>query len=241
MNTRAMTRRKFLASSAVASTMAVLPRRIFAGTKSPNEKLNIAGVGIGGMGAGNLANCESENIVALCDVDSDYAAKTFAKYPKAKQYKDFRVMLEKEKDIDAVIVATPDHSHAVIALAAMQSGKHVYVQKPMTYSIAEARTLTEAARKYKVMTQMGNQGHSGDGTRQICEWIEAGVIGSVREVHAWTNRPVWPQGIEGTRPSGAPAVPSTLDWDLWLGPAQYPAYHPDYLPVKWRAWGDVGP
>jgi predicted dehydrogenase len=240
MKTPGITRRRFLATSAVASTMAVLPRRILAGTKSPNEKLNIAGVGIGGMGANNLAACESENIVALCDVDTDYAAKTFAKYPKAKQYKDFRVMLEKQKDIDAVIVATPDHTHAVVALAAMQSGKHVYVQKPLTYSIAEARALTEAARKYNVMTQMGNQGHSGDGTRQICEWIRAGVIGNVREVHAWTNRPVWPQGIEVARPSDTPAVPATLDWDLWLGPAPYRPYHPDYLPIKWRAWWDFG-
>lgn len=234
-----MNRRHFLATGAIASTMAVLPRRIFASTKSPNEKLNIAGIGIGGMGANNLAACESENIVALCDVDSDYAAKTFAKYPKAKQYKDFRVMLEKQKDIDAVIIATPDHTHAVIALAAMQSGKHVYVQKPLAHSINEARALTEAARKYKVMTQMGNQGHSNDGTRQICEWIDAGVIGEVREVHAWTNRPVWPQGIEAGRPSGVP-VPATLDWDLWLGPAEYRPYHPDYLPIKWRAWWDFG-
>jgi predicted dehydrogenase len=139
MNPIGMTRRKFIATSAVASTIAVLSRRGFASAKSPNEKLNIAGVGIGGMGANNLAACENENIVALCDVDGDYAAKTFAKYPKAKQYKDFRVMLEKQKDIDAVIVATPDHTHAVIALAAMQSGKHVYVQKPLSYSIAEAR------------------------------------------------------------------------------------------------------
>src|SRR5262249_22739589 len=153
MNATGISRRKFLATSAVASTMAVLPG--LASAKSPNEKLNIAGVGIGGMGANNLVACENENIVALCDVDSDYAAKTFAKYPKAKEYKDFRVMLEKQKDIDAVIIATPDHTHAVIALAAMQSGKHVYVQKPLTYSIAEARALTEGARRYKVMTQMG--------------------------------------------------------------------------------------
>ena len=167
-----------------------------AGNKPPSEKLNIAGVGVGGMGAHNLSMCSAENIVALCDVDPGYAAKTLPRYPKAKRYKDFRVMLDKQKDIDAVIVATPDHTHAVIAMAAIQRGKHVYVQKPMTHSVYEARVLTEAARKHKVVTQMGNQGHSGDGARLMCEWIADGAIGAVREVHAWTNRPVWPQGVE---------------------------------------------
>ena len=192
------------------------------------------------MGGSTLAACASENIVALCDVDSGCAAKTFAQYPRAKRYKDFRVMLDEQKDIDAVIVATPDHTHAVIALAAIQRGKHVYVQKPLAHSVYEARVLTEAARKHKVATQMGNQGHSGDGARLLCEWIWNGAIGPVREVHAWTNRPVWPQGVEVERPKETLAVPSSLDWDLWIGPAPYRPYHPTYHPGTWRAWWDFG-
>jgi len=243
-NTKALVpRRSFLGYAVVAAgAFSVVPRQVLGGSGRipPNEKLNIAGIGVGGMGKSNLAACETENIVALCDVDPDYAAKTFAKYPQAKQYKDFRVMLDQQKDIDAVIVATPDHTHAVIALAAIERGKHVYVQKPLTHSVYEARVLTEAARKHKVVTQMGNQGHSGDGARLICEWIWDGAIGSVREVHAWTNRPVWPQGIEVERPTETPAVPPSLDWDLWIGPAPYRPYHPTYHPSRWRAWWDFG-
>jgi predicted dehydrogenase len=236
-------RRQFLGRSALAAAaFTIVPRYVLGspGSPSANEKLNIAGVGVGGMGQSNLGKCASENIVALCDVDSAYAAKTFAQYPKAKTYTDFRVMLEQQKDIDAVIVATPDHTHAFVAMAAMQLGKHVYVQKPMTHSVYEARTLTEAAHKYKVATQMGNQGHSGDGTRQVCEWIRRGAIGQVREVHAWTNRPVWPQGIEVGRPEETPPVPDSLNWDLWLGPAPARPYHPTYHPGLWRAWWDFG-
>ncbi len=192
------------------------------------------------MGRSNLKQCAAENIVALCDVDEDYAAKTFKEYPNAKVYRDYREMLEKQKDIDAIIIATPDHTHAVIAMAAMRAGKHVYVQKPLAYSVYEARKLTEAAREHKVVTQMGNQGHSGDGTRQVCEWIWAGVIGTVREVDAWTNRPVWPQGIEVERPKETPPVPKGLDWDRWLGPAPQRPYHPAYVPGNWRAWCDFG-
>jgi predicted dehydrogenase len=149
-------------------------------------------------------------------------------------------MLEEQKDIDAVIVATPDHTHAVIAMTAMERGKHVYVQKPLTHSVQEARLLTEAAHKYKVATQMGNQGRSGEGARLICEWVWAGAIGKVREAHAWTNRPVWPSGIEVERPGETPEVPASLDWDLWLGPARLRPYHPTYHPAKWRAWWDFG-
>jgi len=149
-------------------------------------------------------------------------------------------MLDEQKDIDAVIVATPDHSHAVIAMAAMERGKHVYVQKPLTHSVHEARLLTETARKHKVATQMGNQGHSGEGARLLCEWVWAGAIGKVREAHAWTNRPVWPSGIEAGRPGETPEAPSGLDWDLWLGPARSRPYHPTYHPAKWRAWWDFG-
>lgn len=178
-----MTRRRFLGASAVAAAaFHVLPRHVLgAEGVPPSEKLNIAGVGVGGMGGGNLENLVSQNIVALCDVDHDYAGKTFKKYPGAKIWTDYREMLDKQKDIDAVLIATPDHTHAVIALAAMQAGKHVYVQKPLTHDVHEARTLAEAARKFRVTTQMGNQGHSGEGIRSICEWIWDGAIGDVRE------------------------------------------------------------
>jgi len=238
----AISRRGFVGMAGAAAAISIVPRHAVAGSgkASPNEKLNIAGIGVGGMGASNLAACSAENIVALCDIDSDYAGKTFAKYPQAKQYRDFREMLDRQKDIDAVIVATPDHSHAVIALTAIRHGKHVYVQKPMTHSVHEARVLTETARKHKVMTQMGNQGQSGDGGRLIREWIADGAIGAVREVHAWTNRPVWPQGVEVERPKETPPVPASLDWDRWIGPAAYRPYHPVYLPGTWRAWWDFG-
>ena len=240
------TRRTFLhhaaAAAGAASAFTILPSRVVAGqrTIAPSDKLNIGAIGVGGMGGSNLSRCETENIVALCDVDSAYAAKTFAKYPKARRYGDFREMFDKEKDIDAVIVATPDHTHAVIAMAAMQRGKHVYVQKPMAHAVYEARLMTEAARKHKVVTQMGNQGHSGEGLRLITEWVAAGAIGQVQEVHAWTNRPVWPQGVEVERPKDPPAAPSTLDWDLWIGPAPMRPFHPTYHPGKWRAWWDFG-
>jgi predicted dehydrogenase len=236
-----LSRRHFMGTAAgVAAAFTIVPSHVMgaAGQKPPSEKLNIAGVGIGGMGKSNLQGCESENIVALCDVDWAYAAKVFEKYPNAKKWKDFRKMLDEQKDIDAVIVATPDHLHTPVAMAAMQRGKHVYVQKPLTRLVSEARALTEAARKYKVATQMGNQGHSQDGVRNICEWIWDGAIGEVREVHAWTNRPVWPQGID--RPKDTPPVPDTLDWDLWVGPAPMRPYHPCYLPFNWRGWWDFG-
>ena len=235
-----LSRRHFMGAAATTAAFTIVPSYVLGGAngKPPSEKLNIAGVGIGGMGKSNLGGCESENIVALCDVDWSYAAGVFKKYPNAKQWKDFRKMLDEQKDIDAVIVATPDHLHTPVAMAAMQRGKHVYVQKPLTRLVSEARALTEAARKYKVATQMGNQGHSGDGVRDICEWIGAGTIGEVKEVHAWTNRPVWAQGID--RPKDTPAVPDTLDWDLWVGPAPMRPYHPCYLPFSWRGWWDFG-
>ncbi len=226
---RTVSRRGLLQASAAAATLTIIPRHVLGGPGRPsaNERLNIAAVGVGGMGANNLAACAGENIVALCDVDAGgVAAKTIATYPKAKVYKDFRIMLDQQKDVDAVIVATPDHTHAVVALAAIRRGKHVYVQKPLTHSVYEARVLTEEARKYKVMTQMGNQGHSGEGPRLISEWLADGAIGAVREVHCWTNRPVWPQSIEVERPKETPPVPDTLDWDLWLGPAPVRPYHP---------------
>ncbi len=237
-----LSRRDFMGAAAAAAAFAVVPRHVLggAGNKPPSEKLNIAGVGIGGMGQNNVAKCADagENIVALCDVDSKYSEAVFKKYPKARQWTDFRKMLDEQKDIDAVVVATPDHLHAVVAMAAMQRGKHVYVQKPLTRTVWEARMLTEAARKYKVQTQMGNQGHSSEEVRMVCEWIQDGAIGDVREVHCWTNRPVWPQGID--RPKDTPPVPETLNWDLWIGPSPMRPYNPIYLPFNWRAWIDFG-
>ena len=236
-------RRTFLAGAAAATAgFTIVPRHVLGGqaTPAPSDKLNIAAVGIGGMGKSNLKRCEDENIVALCDVDFGLADPVFEKYPAAKRYRDYRVMLDEQKDIDAVIVATPDHTHAVIAMAAMARKKHVYVQKPLTHSVYEARLLTETARKYGVATQMGNQGHSGEGIRLLCEWVWDGAVGPIREAHAWTNRPVWPQGIEVDRPTGTPEVPAGLDWDLWLGPARSRPYHPTYHPAKWRAWCDFG-
>jgi predicted dehydrogenase len=220
------------------------------GAQSANNKLNIAAIGVGGMGAGNIEKCSGENIVALCDVDFKRGGETFEKFPQARRFKDFRVMLDTmEKKIDAVIVATPDHTHAVATMEAMRRGKHVYTQKPLTHSIWEARQLTEAARKYGVATQMGNQGHSSEGARLTVEWIRAGVIGEVREVHCWSDRPIrgtrfqgrmyWPQGVSG-RPQDKPSVPDTLDWNLWLGPAPYREYHPGYVPFNWRGWWDFG-
>ena len=241
MNKKKVSRRTFLAgTAAVAAGCAVAPKKVVHAPryKSPSEKLNIAGIGAGGRAEGDLNGVRSENIVALCDPDERRAVKMFRRYPDVPKYKDFRRMLEKEKDIDAVVIATPDHTHAAAAMMAMQLGKHVYVEKPLTHSVYEARMLTEAAQRYKVATQMGNQGHSGEGVRKLCEMIWSGAIGPVREVHIWTNRPVWPQNID--RPTETPSVPKTLDWDLWLGPAPYRPYHPAYLPFKWRGWWDFG-
>ena len=235
-----MTRRDFIKYSSVgAAAFMVVPNTVLGkrfGHVAPSDRLNIAGVGVGGMGRRNLS---TENIVALCDVDWHYAAKTFADYPKAKVFKDWRVMLDEMRDsIDAVLVATPDHSHAVVAAHAMTLGKHVYVQKPLTHSIYESRLLTRLAQKYKVATQMGNQGNSFDWCRQVAEWIWAGTIGEVTEVHAWTDRPIWPQGL--MKPSDTPPCPDTLDWNLFIGPAEMRPYHPSYTPWNWRGWYDFG-
>ncbi len=236
-----ITRRKFIGSAAgTIAAFTIVPRHVLGGPGNtpPSEKLNIAAIGAGGRGRSVIDGCAGENIVALCDVDDERGAQSFNKYPKARRYGDFRKMLDKEKNIDAVIVATPDHTHAVAAMQAMRMGKHIYCEKPMTRTIYEARKLTEAARKYKVVTQMGNQGHSGEGVRLMCEWIWDGAIGPIREVHAWTNRPIWPQGID--RPKETPPMPSTLDWDLWLGPSPDRPYHPCYVPFNWRGWWDFG-
>ena len=246
-------RRTFLQSSAVATTgFWVAGGAAMAQSRSPNEKLNIASVGAGGRASSDIGACSSENIVALCDVDERRAAKTFNRYPKAKQYKDYRKMLEQEKNnVDAVIVATPDHSHAPASLLAMSLGKHVYCEKPLTKTVYEARLMAEVAAEKGLATQMGNQGTSGDGLRRATDWIRAGVLGEVREVHVWTNRPVWPQGYDAIlKHKGIQAAlhgkgesasaPAYLDWDLWLGPAAKRPYDPIYAPFTWRGWWDYG-
>jgi len=241
MNPHSLTRRQFVKRSAVVGAALAFPfvaRRTVLGA---NNRLNIAGIGVGGKGASDIANVDNENIYALCDVDEARAAETSKKYPQAKWFKDFRVMLEKEGgNIDAVTVSTPDHMHALAALMAMKMGKHVYCQKPLTHTVHEARQMAEVARQHKVATQMGNQGHCHPDTRRLVELIQAGVLGKVGEIHVWTDRPGnwWPQGIE--RPKETPPVPPTLDWDLWLGAAPWRPYHPAYVPFKWRGLWDFG-
>jgi len=237
-------RRNFIRNSSLAATgFFIVPRHVLGrGFVAPSDKLNIAGIGAGGKGQSDIANffkSGNANIVALCDVDDRSSAKSRASFPNAKFYKDFREMLDKEqKNIDAVSVSTPDHMHAVPALAAMQLGKHVYVQKPLTHDIYEARILTEAARGYKVVTQMGNQGSSGDGVRTMQEWYNAGLIGDAHTIRCWTNRPVWPQGMGA--PTEKEEVPAELDWNLWLGPTQFHEYHKTYVPFSWRGFWDFG-
>ncbi len=238
-------RRKFIKTAAVsAATFMIVPRHVLGGKgfTAPSDKLLIAGVGAGGKGRSDIANFYNSGkaeIAYLCDVDTRQCAETVKKFPKAKFYKDFRELFDKEsKNFDAVSVSTPDHMHAVIAMGAMQLGKHVYVQKPLTHDIYEARKLQEAAERYKVVTQMGNQGSSGDGVRQLQEWYDAGIIGDVSSVYIWTNRPVWPQGIPW--PKAQPNVPKELDWDLWLGTAPKKDYVDNLIPGSWRGWWDYG-
>src|SRR5437899_12502010 len=309
-----MSRRTFLSNvGASGAAFAIVHRHVLGhGFTSPSDTLNIAGIGVGGMGRSNLINLASQNIVALCDVDWDYTTKSFDRLetdaknlqmrieqgpqparpgqaasefdpvkakaqvdgmlrlknehvPRAKRYQDYREMLDRQKDIDAIVVATPDHMHATIALAAMDLGKHVYVQKPLTWSVHEARQLARRAKETKVATQMGNQGHSYDDTRKIVEYIAAGAIGDVREAHIWTNRPLshWPQGVPRPEPLTMPLdqvkwnmqgvnarlanamagnypKPDGLAWDLFLGVAPFVDYHPVYHPFNWRGWVDWG-
>jgi len=240
-------RRTFIRNAALASAaFYIVPRHVLGkGYTAPSDKLSVAGIGVGGKGSSDIRNTWNNgesNVVALCDIDWNYAKDPLQKFADAKRYKDYRKMFDEMKDsIDAVTISTPDHMHAPIAMAAMQLGKHVYVQKPLTHDIYEARMLTEAAHKYKVVTQMGNQGASSQGSAQLVEWHNQGIIGNVHTAYIWTNRPVWPQGIPV--PTGKPPLPEGLsaqDWDLWIGSAPYVDYDPLYHPFKWRGWWAFG-
>jgi predicted dehydrogenase len=243
-----VSRRGFLVSAFAVTAFSLVDRHVLggAGQIPPSEKLNLGFIGAGGRGADNLENLKDQNVAALCDVDSDRAKATFERYPRVPRYRDFRVMLERERSLDAVVISTPDHTHAVATLAALSAGKHVYCEKPLTRTVQEARLVAQTARAAGVATQMGNQGMAFEGNRQISEWLNDGAIGAVREIHVWSDRPTqrgrtplwWPQGIE--RPTDQPAIPPTLDWDLWLGPAPWRPYHPAYVPFSWRGWWDFG-
>lgn len=235
-------RRDFVKQSAlISSAFWIVPSLVLGGESgtAPSDKLNIAGIGVGARGADDLREMEAENIVALCDVDDAYAEKTFIRYENAVKYKDYRVLLDKQKDIDAVVIGTPDHTHAVIAMEAMRHGKHVYCEKPLAHNVHEIRTLIKASEEHKVITQVGNQGHSFDDIRNVCEWIWDGAIGPVHEVRISFN---WMDfyGDGKPRPIETPPVPATLDWDLWLGPAPFRPYNPIYAPFIWRSWADFG-
>ena len=245
-NSKKNSRRDFIKHGTLAaSSFFIVPRYVLGGNgfTSPSDKINIAGIGVGGKGTSDLwyaSNEGKENVVALCDVDKgNISSKSRSRFPKANFYQDYRVMFDKQKDIDAVTISSPDHVHALQALAAMDEGVHVYVQKPLTHNIKEARMLTETAREKKIVSQMGNQGASNSGMRKVQEWFDSGLIGEVDEVFVWTNRPVWPQGIPVPKSDGSP-VPEGLDWDLWLGPAPKIDYTNAYHPFNWRGWWAYG-
>ncbi|MEL4307452.1 Gfo/Idh/MocA family protein [Joostella sp. CR20] len=238
-------RRNFIKNTALASSFLIVPRHVLGGVGylAPSDRLNIAAIGAGGKGQSDIVNASvngRENVIALCDVDfSGSAAATVKKFPKAKLYADFREMLDKEKDIDAVTISTPDHVHGPAAKYAMERGKHVYVQKPMTHNIKEARMLTQMARDQKVVTQMGNQGASNPLLDMVQKWVDSGKLGAISKVEVWTNRPVWPQG--GAMPLPDPSKkPEALNWDLWLGPSAKTEYIPNIHPFNWRGWWEYG-
>jgi predicted dehydrogenase len=250
--TRKTNRRDFLKQSTLAGVGFWAAGGVaLAKSKAANEKLNVAIIGAGGQGGGNLKAIAGlgENIVALCDVDEQRAKEAFEKFTKAEKFNDFRKMLEKRKDIDAVVVSTPDHQHAVAGVMAMKMGRHLYCEKPLTHDVYEARVMRETAKKYNVATQMGNMGTASSGFREGVEIIQSGALGPIEEVHVWSNRPIWPQGVD--RPKDTPPVPKTLSWDLWLGTAPdrpYAVYPPNekgerkpaYHPFAWRGWWDFG-
>jgi predicted dehydrogenase len=243
-----ISRRSFINSAATAAAaISIVPRYVVGGPGQtpPSEKLNIAGIGVGGKGYSDLTSVANQNIVALCDCDWNMIRRAARTFPEAKLFQDYRKMLDEQKDLDAVIVATPDHMHAMISMAAIKHGKHVYCQKPLTHTVYEARQLAKAARENKVATQMGNQGQAGDATRRLRELLWAGAIGQIHEVHVWTDRPnrefydvYWPQGV--ARPAETPPVPEDLDWDLFIGGAPMRPYNPAYHPFRWRGWWDFG-
>ena len=239
-----MQRRKFLKQSAAASAaFTIVPRHVLGnGHVAPSDTLYVAAFGVGGRGASVMRGLDATGkvkYVAFCDVDDRRAAQTYEAYPDVKRYKDFRRVFRRHlKDIDAIMVATPDHTHAAIALPFMREKKHAYVEKPLTHNIAEARLMTKVAAENGIVTQMGNQGASSDGSREAREWVEAGLIGKVHKIDCWTNRPVWPQGVP--LPQGKDPIPEGVDWDLWLGPAAMRDYNDAYLPFKWRGWWDFG-
>jgi len=238
-------RRTFIKQSAIASSVFLVPRHVLGGIgyTAPSDQLNLAAIGAGGKGASDIRNASvkgRERIVSLCDVDFSGSAKaSVERFPKAKLYADYREMLEKEKDIDAVTISTPDHVHGPAAAFCMERGKHVYVQKPMTHNIREARILTEMARKHKIVSQMGNQGGSNPLLEMVQKWVDSGKLGKISRVQIWTNRPVWPQGSAIPAPD-ASKKPKDLNWDLWLGPAAYRPYTPNIHPFSWRGWWDFG-
>lgn len=236
---RKVTRRDFIRTTGTVATAAMFMPHL-ARAEGANEKLNIANIGVGGRGGAHLGAAGGQNLVAICDIDEGRLGGVAKRFPKAKPYTDYRKMLEEMKEIDAVMVATPDHSHFPASMMAIQMGKHVFCEKPLTHSVQEARRIAAAAREKKVATQMGNQGHSGEGNRRLCEYIWDGAIGAIREVHAWSDRPAgwWPQGVD--RPKDTPECPKTIHWDEWIGPAPMRPYHPAYLPFKWRGWIDFG-
>ncbi len=245
VSSKKLTRRDFVAKTATAAaSIQFLTHPIF-GQNAPSNKLNLAGIGIGGMGKANLNNCSDENIVALCDVDPVFSEPVISRYSNANFYGSYQEMLDTERDLDGVVIATPDHTHAVITQAAMDKNLHVYCQKPLTHTVHEARVLTEAAAKAPhIQTQMGNQGRSSESIRLLKEWLDAGAIGNVTEVYAWTDRPVggqpWSTFPITGRPQDTPPFPKHLDWDRWLGPAPYRPYHPIYHPLSWRGFYDFG-
>ncbi len=240
--TSGLSRSEFLTrSAAIGAGFTILPSTVVSGLghKAPSDKLNIAGIGVGGRGNAVLQAMRSENIVAVCDVDWRYSESAFNNFPDAKRYWDYRKMNdEMMDDIDAVMVAGSDHTHAIQAAHAMVEGKHVYVEKPLTHTVYESRLLTKLAEKHKVATQMGNQGSSDEGINLMIEWIRAGEIGEVRKIESFTDRPIWPQGLN--TPSEEMEVPDTMDWDLFVGPARMRPYHEIYTPWNFRGWWDFG-
>ncbi len=232
-------RRQFLQTTAALSALAagggVWSSRAIADSKSPHEKLNIGAIGTANKATSNIGPMRNENLAAICDIDDNYMDRLAQQHPKAQKYNDFRKLLE-QKDLDAVIVSTADHTHAVASMGAIKLGKHVYCEKPLTHSVWEARQVAEAAKKYKVATQMGTQIHAGENYRRVVELVQSGAIGPIHEVHVWCNK-TW---SGGERPKDTPAIPSHIHWDLWLGPAPERPYHSTYLPANWRRWWDFG-